>query len=154
MRQDTLRQRLIAVGEAVLHDGVHVGEAIGWRCGRALAFQVHSNNTWPPASVRISVMRANFPYCLQCRSASSCTALALVANHLSTWPLALLFAAGGASAHAESTSAIAMMMTGLKVMTHLPVVFVGKTLSSVKSRRSSARFCQLFASFELWTARG
>src|SRR6478736_10219050 len=82
--------------------------------------QAHSNNTRPPASVRISVTRANFPYCLQCRSASACTAFALVANHLSTRALALLCVGGDAS-HAESASAVATMMMGLKVMTHLPV---------------------------------
>ena len=84
--------------------------------------QAHSNNTRPPASVRISVTRADFPYRLQCRSASACTALALVANHLSTRALALLWG-GGDAAHAESASAVATMMRGLKVMTHLPVGF-------------------------------
>jgi hypothetical protein len=92
---------------------------------RALS-QAHSNNTRPPASVRTSVMRANFLYCLQCRSASSCTALALVANHLSTRPLAFPFAGGDAAAQEEIASAVAIMMTGLKFMTHLPVALSGR----------------------------
>ena len=86
---------------------------------RALS-QAHSNNTRPPASVRTSVMRASFPYCLQWRSASDCTAPALLANHLSVRALAL--PGGGAdAAHAESASAVAITKTGLKIMTQLPM---------------------------------
>ena len=73
---------------------------------RALS-QAHSNNTRPPASVRTSVTRANFPYCLQWWSASDWTALALLANHLSVRALAL--PGGGAdTAQAESASAVAI----------------------------------------------
>jgi len=46
----------------------------------------------------------------------------VLANHLSTRPLALPFA-GGDAAHAESASAVAMMLMGLRVMTHPPVAF-------------------------------
>jgi hypothetical protein len=115
---------------------------------------VHSNNTRPPASVRISVMRANFPYCLQCRSASSCTALALVANHLSTRPLALPFAGGGAAAQAESASAVANIMTGLKFMTICPWLCREDVVQREIKGCPSARFCQRSASFEMWTACG
>jgi hypothetical protein len=48
-------------------------------------------------------MRAAFPYGLQCRSDSACTAWALAANHLST-PALLLPGAGGEAAHAGSIS--------------------------------------------------
>src|SRR5258705_10367394 len=85
----------------------------------------HSNNARPPASVRISVTRANFPYCLQCRSASACTALALVANHLSTRALVLLWG-GGDAAHAEGASPFARVMRGLKAMRHLPWALSGR----------------------------
>jgi hypothetical protein len=100
---------------------------------------VHSNNTRPPASVRISVIRANFPYCLQCRSASSCTSLAWVANHLRTRALGLPFAGGGSAMHEETASAIPMMMTGLKSTIASARGFVGKTLSGVKSKAAQDR---------------
>jgi hypothetical protein len=83
------------------------------------ATYAHSNNTRPPASVRISVMRADFPYCLQCRSASACTAFALAANHLSTRAL-VLPGGGGDDAHAENVKTVAMIIAGLKIMTHCP----------------------------------
>jgi hypothetical protein len=55
------------------------------------------------AGVRPHLGDAGFPYCLQWRSASACTALALLANHLSVRALALPGSDGDA-AHARGAS--------------------------------------------------